>query len=328
MAGHAPILTIGNAIVDIIARTDDDFIATQGMNKSGMNLVETPEEAVRLYDAIGPAVEVSGGSAANTAAGIVSCGGRAGFVGKIGDDSIGRIFTHDITAAGVEFTPALHPEKRTATSIILITPDAQRTMNTHLGACRHLGADDIDEEKVADADWVYFEGYLFDNAEGRACFERVSAVAAEAGTKLAFTLSDAWFVERHREALEALVAGRVDLLFGNEMEVGSFTGLEGDAMLDAASRLAGEVAVTRREKGSVIVAGDERVAVPAVDGLRVSDPTGAGDLYAAGYLFAKQGGGDRHEAAANGTAAAAEIITHVGARPEQPLSDLIPFKGR
>ena len=328
MSGHAPILTIGNAIVDIIARMDDDFIKAQGMNKGGMNLVGTPEEAVRLYDAIGPAVEISGGSAANTAAGIVSCGGRAGFIGKIGDDAIGRIFTHDITSAGVEFDPSLHPEERTATSIVLVTPDAQRTMNTHLGACRHLGADDIDPEKVAAAEWTYFEGYLFDNADGRACFGRVASVAAEAGTRLAFTLSDAWYVDRHREAIEELVVGRVDLLFGNENEIGRLTGREGDAMLEAAAKLAGEVVVTRRERGSVVVAGDDRVEVPAKQGLTVSDTTGAGDLYAAGYLHARQSGGDLREAAGNGTAAAAEIITHVGARPEQALSGLIPFGGR
>ena len=328
MSGHAPILTIGNAIVDIIARMDDGFIEAQGMNKGGMNLVETPGEAARLYDAIGPAVEISGGSAANTAAGIVSCGGRAGFIGKIGDDAIGRIFTHDITSAGVEFDPSLHPEERTATSIVLITPDAERTMNTHLGACRHLEAGDIDPEKVAAAEWAYFEGYLFDNADGRACFERIASVAAEAGTKLAFTLSDAWYVDRHRGTLEELVVGRVDLLFGNENEIGRLTGRKGDAMLDAASKLAGEVAVTRRERGSVIVAGGDRVEVPAKQGLTVSDPTGAGDLYAAGYLHARLNGGDLREAAGNGTAAAAEIITHVGARPEQPLSGLMPFGGR
>ena len=184
MAGRAPILTIGNAIVDIIARADDAFIETQGMNKGGMNLVDDPEDAERLYDAIGPAVEVSGGSAANTAAGIVSCGGRCGFIGKIGDDTIGRVFTHDITSAGVEFDPATHPERRTATSIVLITPDSQRTMNTHLGACRHLESGDIGPEKVADAEWVYFEGYLFDNPDGPGCFDRVASIAAEAGTKV------------------------------------------------------------------------------------------------------------------------------------------------
>ena len=328
MAGHAPILTIGNAIVDIIARADDDFIEAQGMNKGGMNLIDTPEEAARLYDAIGPAVEASGGSAANTAAGVVSCGGQAGFIGKIGDDHIGGIFTHDITAAGVEYTPALHSGERTATSIVLVTPDAQRTMNTHLGACRHLEAGDVDPERVAAAEWVYFEGYLFDNPDGPACYERVAGIAAEAGTKIAFTLSDAWCVDRHRGALEALVFGGVDLLFGNEMEVERATGLKGDAMLDAAPRLAGEIAVTRSEKGSVVLAGEDILAVPAQTGLAVSDATGAGDMYAAGYLCARLNGGDRREAAMNGTAAAAEVITHMGARPEQRLSDLMPYQGR
>ena len=327
MAGHAPILTIGNAIVDIIARADDAFIEARGMNKSGMNLIESPEEAARLYDAIGPAVEVSGGSAANTAVGIVSCGGGAGFIGKVGDDSIGRIFTHDITAAGVEFTPAMHPEERTATSVVLVTPDAERTMNTHLGACRHLEAGDIDPERVAAAEWAYFEGYLFDTPAGRACFELVAGIAADAGTKLAFTLSDAWFVDRHHGALTELVAGRVDLLFGNEAEIGRMTGQEGDAMLDAASGLAAEVVVTKSERGSVILAGGERVAVPAMEGVTATDPTGAGDLYAAGYLHARQGGGDRREAAMNGTAAAAEVITHLGARPERPLVELMPYRG-
>lgn len=324
MANPAPIVTVGNAIVDIIARADDAFIAAQGMNKGGMQLLETADAAARLYDAIGPAVEVSGGSAANTAVGIVSCGGEAGFIGKLADDTMGRIFSHDITAAGVSYAPIYADGERTASCIILVTPDAQRTMNTHLGATIHLQPDDIDPALVAGAEWVYLEGYLFDAPGGPACFARVAELAAASATRVAVSLSDAWCVERHHDALLGFVRDHVDLLFGNEIEIEALTGLKGDAMLAAVPDLADEVAVTLGANGSVVIAGAERVAVEAGKGIEVVDTTGAGDLYAGGYLYARQQGAGLEDAALTGTAAASEIISHIGARPETSLAGLIP----
>lgn len=325
---HAPILAVGNAIVDIIALTDDEFLQKEGMNKGGMQLLEDAADAARLYERIGPATEISGGSAANTVVGIVSCGGQAGFIGKLGHDDVGAIFAKDITAAGVEYVPCYDPEERTGNCIILVTPDAQRTMNTHLGATRHLLPEDIDPERVAAADWVYLEGYSYDAPSGPACFSHVADLIKGTDTRLAFSLSDAWCVERHHDELLAFIDDHIDLLFGNQIEIEALTGLKGEAMLDAVAGMASEVAVTFGEEGSVVVSGTERIRVDAKKGISVVDTTGAGDLFAAGYLHARQLGGSLEDAAMNGTAAAAEIISHVGARPEQPLSSLVPFRGR
>lgn len=322
MSTTAPIVTIGNAIVDIIARAEDQFIAEQGMNKGGMQLLDM-QGAAQLYDAIGPAVEISGGSAANTAVGIVSCGGKAGFIGKLAEDEMGRIFTHDITAAGVEYSPAYADGERTASCIVLVTPDAQRTMNTHLGATLHLQPGDIDPERIACADWAYLEGYLFDAPGGPDCYAHVAEIARANGTKLALSLSDAWCVDRHRTDLQSFIQDKVDLLFGNEIEIESLTGQQGDAMLSALPDLAGEVAVTLGEKGSVIVTAAGQTHIGAQDGVNVVDTTGAGDLYAGGYLYARHHGASEAEAGRIGTIAAAEIISHIGARPETPLASLI-----
>ena len=318
------IVTVGNAIVDIISQADDAFIMSQGMEKSAMNLIDGAR-AESLYDAIGPAMEVSGGSAANTAVGISNLGGNSGFIGKISDDTLGAIFRHDITAAGVDFTAAYADEEQTACSFILVTPDTQRTMNTFLGACLTLTPDDMDEELIAGADWVYLEGYLFDAPEGPACYQRVADIAHANGTKVSVALSDAWCVDRHYDALTGFLANHADLIFGNEDELMSLFPDEVNtaAALARLPELAEEAAITLGANGSIAVTSAAQVAVNADRSIKVVDTTGAGDLYAAGYLFARQRQDDLGRAGEIATIAATEIISHIGARPLEDLSKKI-----
>ena len=322
MSSSTPIVTIGNAIVDIIARADDKFILDQGMQKSAMNLIDA-ERASSLYDAIGPATEISGGSAANTAVGIVACGGKAGFIGKISEDMLGRIFSHDIRAAGVVFTPVYAENNQTASSTILVTPDSERTMNTHLGASITLGPDDMDEALIAGAEWVYLEGYLFDAPRGPDCYARVAEIAGANGTKVAVSLSDAWCVERHHAPLSAFLADHTDLVFGNEDEILTlFPGSFDDAVRQITGMVE-EAAITRGAGGSLAVRGVDKARVEADSAVRVVDTTGAGDLYAGGYLYARQKGHDLETAARIATIAASEVISHIGARPQEDLTKLI-----
>jgi len=316
----ASVVTIGNAIVDIISKADDQFILDQGMEKSAMNLIDGPR-ASELYDVIGPATEMSGGSAANTAVGVASFGGDAGFIGKISHDVLGRVFNHDIKAAGVDFSAAYADDHQTACSMILVTPDTERTMNTFLGACITLAPEDMDEALIANADWVYLEGYLFDAPEGPGCYQRVADIARANGTKLAVSLSDAWCVDRHHDALTAYLADHTDLVFGNEDELLSlFPGNLEDALAKLPD-LVEEAAITLGSKGSIALNAHERVAVNADKTVKVVDTTGAGDLYAAGYLFGRQRGDGLQRSAELATIAATEIISHIGARPLDNLAE-------
>jgi sugar/nucleoside kinase (ribokinase family) len=322
------VVGIGNAIVDIIGRCDDAFLATHGQVKGAMQLVDAPT-VERLYGAMGPGTEISGGSAANTIAGIASFGGRAAFIGKTATDQFGKVFRHDISAMGVTFDtlPAAGVEP-TGRCLILVTPDGQRTMNTFLGISPQLGSGEVDPVLIRSARILYLEGYLFDRPEAKAAFRQAAEIAAAAGRQVALTLSDAFCVDRHRAEFLELVRGSVDILFANEAEV---TSLYETASFDEAARRAQAntrlAALTRSEKGSVILSGGNAVEIPAAPVAKVVDTTGAGDLYAAGLLFGIARGVDLETAGKLGSLAAAEIISHIGARPEVKLADLARKSG-
>jgi sugar/nucleoside kinase (ribokinase family) len=317
---------IGNALVDVLAHDDDAFLAAHGMTKGTMALVDA-EAAERIYAAMGPAVEASGGSAANTMAGIAGLGGRAAFIGRVRDDQLGAVYAHDLRAAGVHFQVPPAPDGApTGRCLIVVTPDAQRTMNTYLGASVELDAGDVDEDLVAAAQVTYLEGYLWDADGARDAFRRAAQVAHAHGRRVALTLSDPFVVERHRDTFLELIDGEVDLLFANEQEIRSLYEVHDfDAALQRVRHHCEVAALTRSEKGSVIVAGDEVHVVDAapVPGGRVVDTTGAGDLYAAGFLFGWCRGDDLGRCGRLGALAAAEVIGHLGARPETSLRRLL-----
>jgi fructokinase len=317
------ILGIGNAIVDVLARAEDAFLAQQGMAKGAMTLIDAAA-AERIYAAMGPGLESSGGSAGNTCAVAAALGAKVGFLGKVADDGLGKVFAHDIRAAGVRFpTAPLAGGAPTARCLILVTPDAQRTMNTFLGACVAFGPDDVDEAEVASAGVTYMEGYLFDPPAAQAAFRKAAKVAHAAGRKVSLTLSDAFCVGRHRAAFRAFVQEETDILFANEAELLSLYETEDFATALAAVRAeVGLAAVTRSEKGSVIVAGAETVEVAAVP-TQVVDTTGAGDAYAAGFLAGHAKGLPLAECGRWGSVAAAEAISHFGARPQADLKALV-----
>ena len=322
------VVGIGNAIVDIIGRCDNAFLAEHGLEKGHMRLVDA-DIVARLYAAMGPATEISGGSVANTTVGVASFGGRAAFIGKVADDEFGRIFAHDIRAAGVTFTAALAGGGTpTARSLILVTPDGERTMNTYLGVSPELDHGAVDAELIRTAHIVYLEGYLFDRPEAKSAFYRAAEVAATAGRQVALSLSDGFCVDRHRTEFLALIRERVDILIANEKEV---TSLYQTSSFDEAARHAstdvGIAALTRSAKGSMIFAGSRVIAVPAARVGPVVDTTGAGDLYAAGFLFGLTSGRDLEAAGRLGSLAAAEVISHIGARPETPLARLAGAHG-
>jgi sugar/nucleoside kinase (ribokinase family) len=318
------VIAIGNAIVDVIADADDAFIAAQGMHKGAMRLIDEAE-ATRLYAAMNPGREASGGSAANTVAGLASLGLGAAFIGQLGRDQLGEIFSHDIRGLGVSFdTPPRGDVGATARCLILVTPDAQRTMNTFLGAAQMLGPDAVDEAAIAASNILYLEGYLWDPAEPRAAMRKAIAAARKAGTRIAFTLSDSFVVDRHRDDLNALFAsGDVDILFANEAEALSLTGAESfdDAVQAIAGRV-GTAVVTRSEHGAVAVRGNERAHVHAEPIAKLVDTTGAGDLFAAGFLAGESKGLGLETSLRLGAIAAAEVIQHYGARPEANLRAL------
>lgn len=318
------VLGVGNAIVDIIASTDDAFLEAQGMAKGGMTLVDE-EEANKIYKAMGSAVEASGGSAANTIAGIASLGGKNAFIGKTRDDEFGKIFAHDLHSLDVAFvTPAASKGPATARCLILVTPDAQRTMNTHLGACVGLKPDDIDPELVKASAITYLEGYLFDPPKAKMAFRKAAQIARQAGRKTALTLSDSFCVERYRDDFLDLIRNHVDILFANEAEI---TSLYPDANIEQAanmlSRNVETVAITRGEKGSLLVRANQRLDIPAQAIQQLVDTTGAGDLYAAGVLHGLSKNMDLSECGRLGSIAAAEVISHYGARPETSLAKLV-----
>jgi sugar/nucleoside kinase (ribokinase family) len=323
------VLGIGNAIVDVIARADDDFLVAQKMQKGTMALIDE-ERAEAVYDAMGPAIETSGGSAANTIVGLASLGARTAFIGKVKGDELGRAFTHDIRAAGVAFdTPPAFDGPSTARCYVLVTPDGERTMNTYLGAAQDLHPNDVDEAAVAAASITYLEGYLWDPKNAKDAFLKAAAAAHRAGRMVALTLSDAFCVDRWRNEFLQLVRSRtVDLLFANEAELRSLyeTG-DFDAALAALRNDARFAVVTRSEKGCIVVTPEKTEAVPAFPIARLVDTTGAGDLFAAGFLFGIAKGGDHQTAARLGALAAAEVIQHLGARPETSLKALAQQHG-
>jgi sugar/nucleoside kinase (ribokinase family) len=320
------VLAIGNAIVDVIAAADEAFIEREGLAKGSMRLIDAAE-ATRLYELMGPAREISGGSAANSAAGIAMLGGRAGFVGQVAGDQLGEVFRHDIRATGVEFTTPSRDEVDvpTARCLILVTPDAQRTMNTFLGAAQHLPPRALDEEQVRSAAILYLEGYLWDPAEPRAAMERAIEIARAAGRKVAFTLSDSFCIARHRDGFNELIdSGRVDILFANEAEIKELTGVtDFDTALGSAAARLPLLVVTRSERGAIAVEGTRRVEVKAEPVDKVVDTTGAGDLFAAGFLAGVSRSRPLEESLRMGAIAAAEVISHYGARPEADLKGLV-----
>lgn len=323
------VLALGNAIVDVLAQTDEAFLAAQGVAKGAMQLIDEAR-AEAILDAMGPATIVSGGSAANTAVGIASLGGRAGFIGKVRDDEVGRLFTHDLRATGVDFTVAPAADgPATARSFILITPDGERTMNTYLGACQGLHPKDVDEETVRGAGIVYLEGYLWDPPAAKEAFRKAVGLAHDAGNVVALTLSDAFCVDRYRdEFLDLMRDGSVDILFANIHELKSLyqTADEGSALNGLREeRVLG--IVTRSADGALVVTREATRAVPASPVARVVDTTGAGDLFAAGFLVGLSRDLDHADCARLGGLAAAEIIQHIGARPQADLRDLARQEG-
>lgn len=308
------ILGIGNAIVDVLARADDAFLDRHDMRKGGMTLIDA-EQAGRIYAAMPPAQEASGGSAANTCAVAAMLGARVAFIGKVADDQLGGVFAHDIRAGGVAFdTPPLDNGAPTARCLILVTGDGQRTMNTFLGACVALGEGDVDAALVGDAKVTYLEGYLFDPPAAQAAFRKAAAAARAAGRKVALTLSDPFCVHRHRDAFRALVREDVDILFANEAEIAALYEAEFDAAAEAVRAEVAIAALTRSEQGSMVVAGGETVRVEAAPA-KVVDTTGAGDAYAAGFLAAWARGEGLAACGALGSRAAAAAISQMGARP-------------
>ncbi len=324
-AANLDVVGIGNAIVDIIARADDAFLATHALVKGAMTLIDA-ERAETLYAAMGPGIEISGGSAANTVVGVAAIGARAGYIGKVCADQLGDVFRHDVRAAGVSFnTPPARGGPPTARCMILVTPDAQRTMNTYLGACVDLGPDDVDAGTVQGAAVTYLEGYLWDKPAAKDAFRKAMALAHDAGRKVALTLSDSFCVERHRAEFRDLVDNHVDILFANEAEIVSLYQVAGfEAALAAVRDKPGRIAVlTRSAKGAVIAADGALHTVPAEPIDKVVDTTGAGDLYAAGFLAGIAQGRALATCGRMGAIAAAEVIGHIGARPETSLKDLI-----
>jgi sugar/nucleoside kinase (ribokinase family) len=318
------VLCIGNAIVDVIANATDEFLAQEGLVKGSMRLIDA-EEAERLYSHMGPAHQVSGGSAGNTAAGVAALGGLAGFIGQVAADQLGEFYRHDLTAAGVEFiTPAADVGQPTARSMILVTPDGHRTMNTFLGAAQHLPREALDEQQIRDCAILYLEGYLWDPETPRYAMVRAIEVAREAGRKVAFTLSDTFCVDRHRDGFNELLAqGRIDILFANQAEIEALAGL---AHLESAvAAIASKVetlVVTRSEDGALAARRGERADVPAEPIDQLVDTTGAGDLFAAGFLFGTARGKSLEQSLGLGAICAAEVIQHYGARPEKDLRAL------
>ena len=318
------VLGIGNAIVDVIAHAEEDFLEREALVKGTMTLIDAAR-AEALYQMMGPAIEASGGSASNTMAGIASLGGNGAYIGKVRDDLLGQVFRHDITAIGVRYeTPAVTSGPGTARCLILVTPDGQRTMNTYLGACVDLGPDDIDAEIVAAASITYLEGFLFDPPQAQSAFRKAAAVAHAAGRQVALSLSDPFCVGRHRDDFRDLIDGHVDILFANAAEICSL--YETHDFAAAAAAVRGQVsivALTRSAAGSVILTSDAEHRVAAAPVAHVVDTTGAGDLYASGFLYGLTHGLPLPICGEIGSLCAAEIISHVGARPEVKLSELV-----
>jgi len=324
MTSAFDVLGIGNAIVDVITRADDAFLAKHALTKGSMMLIDEAR-ADALYGAMGAGIEVSGGSCGNTMAGVASFGGKGAYIGKVRNDQLGQVFGHDLKAIGVSFaTPAATAGPATARCLISVTPDAQRTMSTYLGACTGLGPADIDTALVASAQVTYVEGYLWDAPDAKKAVLKAFDAAHAAGRKVSITLSDSFCVGRYRAEFRDLIRNQVDILFGNESEITSLYEVDSfEKALEMTRKEAKIAALTRSEKGSVVIKGSETHAVPAARVSKIVDTTGAGDLYAAGFLFGFTHGKPLAECARLGGIAAAEIISHVGARPETALKGLM-----
>ncbi len=329
MAHSLDVLALGNAIVDVLARTDDAFLSSQAVQKGAMQLIDE-ERAESLFAAMGPATVVSGGSAANTAVGAASLGARVGFVGKVRDDELGHLFRHDLQAVGIRYdTAAATDGPATARSFILVTPDGERTMNTYLGSCQTLGPDDVDEALVAASRIVYLEGYLWDPPAAKEAFRKAVAVAHRSGNQVAMTLSDPFCVGRYRaEFRELLREGSLDILFANQHELVSLYEAADEESAVAALRQEGVLGiVTRSSEGALVVSRDGVQSVPAFPVATVVDTTGAGDLFAAGFLAGLAAGRPHVDCLRLGALAAAEVISHLGARPQQDLAALARREG-
>jgi sugar/nucleoside kinase (ribokinase family) len=318
------VVGVGNAIVDVLAQANDSFLDQHGLTKGSMTLIDEAR-ARELYASMGPGREASGGSAANTMAGVASLGGKPAYIGRVCNDQLGEIFSHDMRSSGIHFAvPPAAEGPSTARCLILVTPDAQRTMNTYLGACVNLCPEDVDDDLVRRGKVLYLEGYLWDRPKAKEAFIKAARIAAAAGRKVALSLSDSFCVTRHRESFLELVAHHVDILFANESEIKALYATDS---FDEAARQAREhtklAALTRGELGSVLIAADEQVQVAAARVSKVVDTTGAGDLYAAGVLFGLTRGEPLARAGHRGSIAAGEIIGHYGARPECNLRELV-----
>ena len=319
------VVGIGNAIVDVLGRVPDAFLEENGVEKGVMQLIDTAR-AAELYGRMGPAREISGGSVANTIAGLGMLGSRAAFVGKVRDDQLGEIFAHDIRALGVHYETPMAPadggEEETGRCMVLVTPDGERSMNTYLGVSAALGPDDIDEGMMREAAWLYLEGYRFDGFDSQEAFRKAIAAVRGAGGKVSITLSDPFCIERHRSAFRQLVKGEVDLLFANEHELVSlYEAPDLEAAMEMARAEVELAAVTVGPAGAWILSGERKVHAPAAPMKRV-DATGAGDLFAAGFLHGLTRGRDLLICGTMGCVAAGEVISHIGARPEEDLREL------
>src|SRR5450755_1195195 len=323
------VLGIGNAIFDVLVQTDESFLSSHGMTKGGMALIDEAR-AASIYSDMGPAIEMSGGSAANTIVGLANLGARAAYVGKVRDDQIGRLYSHDIRAAGVAFeTTAASDGPATGCSYILVTPDGERTMNTYLGAAQELTPADIDVAQIAASGIIYLEGYLWDPRSAKDAFVKAATIAHGADRQVALTLSDSFCVDRYRdEFLDLMRKGTVDLVFANEAELHSlYQTSDFDTALKALREDIKLGVVTRSEKGCVVASPDGVVAVPAAAIDRLVDTTGAGDLFAAGFLFGLVRNAGYENAGRLGALAAAEVIQHIGARPQVSLKELAKENG-
>jgi fructokinase len=318
------VVGIGNAIVDVLVQTEDAFLDDHGLCKGTMALVDEAQ-AERLYASVGPGLETSGGSAANTLAGIAQLGGRAAFIGRVRDDQLGAIFSHDIRAVGATYTtPAASDGPSTARCLILVSPDAQRTMCTYLGASVHLDPADLDLDLVAQAKVLYLEGYLWDSDEAKQAFLAAAEVARRHGGQVALSLSDAFCVDRHRASFQDLVDGHVDLLFANEMEITSL--YEANSFEEAAEQVRGRcrvAALTRSEAGSLVLSGEQSIAIEPYRLGDLVDTTGAGDLYAAGFLHGYTRGDSLERCGRLGSLCAGQVVTQLGPRPHASLPELV-----
>ncbi|MEP3275492.1 MAG: adenosine kinase [Stappiaceae bacterium] len=323
------VLGIGNAIFDVLAHVEEDFLVRENLVKGSMRLIDA-EEAVRLYDKMGPAMRISGGSAGNTIAGVASLGGRAAYIGKVADDELGAAYGHDMRSIGAHFeTSLLNDGAPTARSMILVTPDGERTMNTYLGACVDLTVDDIDPEIVQSSQITYMEGYLWDPDAAKDAFRKAMQLSHEAGQKTALTLSDSFCVDRYRDEFLSLIKdGSLDIVFANEHELKAlYQTADLNTAIEAIRNDASLAIVTLGEEGSISVAADKTNKVPAAKVETVVDLTGAGDLFASGFLFGLARNYPLVECAELGALAAAEVISHIGPRPEKSLKSIAEQNG-